>query len=217
MISQDEKIRAQVQELVSRLDEPAISCRVEDGSIVLEGVVSTDERSSQVENAVRQVPGVRSVRNTLMVEGYEAAVENEVEGIDLTPDFTADVGTDDSLEAASEAEPYTPPTDPVIGTSGNQADDVEILNGFAESADQSGMHDPRSIPRGDEELVDAVRGALRLDAATTDLDILVTANDGVVTLRGLVQSLDEADMAESVAASVTGVDEVVDELQVEGM
>ncbi len=217
MISQDEKIRSEVIEEALRLEEPSVSCRVEDGNVILEGTVLSDEHAYQLEDRVRAIPGVRSVQNLLMVQGFGAVIRNEIEGIDLTPDFTAEAGTDDSLEATSEAQPYIPPTDPVITTSGRTADNVEILNGFAESADQNDVRESGTAPRGDEDLQAAVMEALRLNASTSDLDIQVIAREGVVTLRGPVPSLDDAESAEGVAASVPGVDEVVEELRVEGM
>lgn len=217
MISHDEKISAEVQQAASRLGERGVTCRVSNGDVALEGAVATDESYSELEDAVRSIPGVKSVRNSLMVEALEAQVANEVEGVDLTPDFTAVAGTEDALEAVSEAEPYIPATDPVITTSGRNSDDVEILNGFADSSDERDVGASSVLPRGDDQLRDAVEDALRLDASTADMGIDVIVHDGTVILRGNVQSLDDAEMAESVAASVDGVAEVLEELRVEGM
>jgi osmotically-inducible protein OsmY len=67
---------------------------------------------------------------------------------------------------------------------------------------------------GDEALADAVRQELAEDAATADLVIHVAVRNGVVHLRGRVADLDDADNAESVAARVPGIREVVEELDV---
>jgi hypothetical protein len=191
---------------------------VSGGDVIIDGPVSSDEHSYQLEEMVRAIPGVRSVHNTLTVEGFVASIDNEVEGVDLTPDFTARIGTDDPLEADSEAEPYFPPTDPVIGTSGPRADDVEILNGFGSLAGtDSSAEDSGASTRGDEELEDLVEEALKLDAGTADLNVEVSVRSRVVTLRGEVSSLDDAELVESVAASVPGVEEVREELRIEGM
>ena len=94
---------------------------------------------------------------------------------------------DDPTEAVEEAEPYFPPTDPVV------------------------VEGPV-----DGDLAERVRLALARDAATTDLaPEVVEENDGVVTLRGTVQSLEDTDNAIEVAARVPGVKDVVDELAVE--
>jgi len=59
-----------------------------------------------------------------------------------------------------------------------------------------------------------VRRRLAEDAATTDLTIVVAVRNGVAHLRGQVTDLDDADNAENVAASVPGIREVVEELEV---
>jgi len=69
---------------------------------------------------------------------------------------------------------------------------------------------------GDEAIADAIRRELREDAATTDLRIRVVVRQGIVRLLGKVPTLDDADNAESVAARVAGVRELIEELDVEG-
>ncbi len=217
MVGEDERIRQEVLRVASQFDEPSVACNVEDGHVTLEGAISSDEHAYQLEASIRALPGVRSVTNDLMIEGFSASVGNVAEGVDLTPDFTAEVGTADYLESVSEAEPYTPPTDPVVKPD-RSTDGIEMLNGFAETAgDEAATAQLPGIPRGDDELRDAVLAALHADAATTDLFIEVEAQDGTVVLRGLVPSMDDADSAESVAAQVPGVEEVLEELQIEGM
>jgi osmotically-inducible protein OsmY len=218
MAGKDDTIRHRVEQLAASMDEPAVVCTVEDGRVLLEGSVSSDERSYQLEDAARGLAGVQAVRNELALGGFEASVESTVEGLDLMPDFTSTTGAGDPMESASEAEPYFPPTDPVItpGEDGRAA----IQGGFAHSADEDvvAANLPQSgVPQGDDEIRNGVIAALRADAATTDLDVQVLVRDGVVVLRGSVSSLDEADLAESIAAAVRGVEEVREELEVEGL
>ena len=217
MVDENERIRREIQSAASQFNEPSITCSVEDGDVILEGVVSSDEHSYQLESLARGIAGVRSVTNDLLVDGFAASVGNVVEGVDLTPDFTADVGTSDYVESVSEAEPYTPPTDPVVKAD-RSTDGVEIVNGFAETADDDAAFARLpGRPRGDDELRDAVLAALHADAGTTDLQVDVEAHEGTVVLRGVVPSLDDADLAETVAAEVAGVEEVQEELQIEGL
>ena len=56
--------------------------------------------------------------------------------------------------------------------------------------------------------------ALRADAATTDLIIDVTVRNGRVHLRGEVQTMQDAELAEEVAGRVPGIREVIEELTV---
>jgi osmotically-inducible protein OsmY len=59
-----------------------------------------------------------------------------------------------------------------------------------------------------------VLNAIRNDAYTTDLDIDVTVENGIVYLRGRVNSLDDVEQAEEVAGSVEGVVDVEEELEI---
>ena len=53
--------------------------------------------------------------------------------------------------------------------------------------------------------------------ATTDLDVRVSVNRGIVRLRGSVPSLDDAENVEEVAFRVEGVVDVMDELVIEDL
>ena len=120
---------------------------------------------------------------------------------------------DDPQKAVEEAEPYFPPTDPVIEPSANP----RVLGGF-EATSMSGDPDtpPRSASGGvaDETLAARIRRELREDAATTQLQIQVDVKEGVATLRGTVDDLADTDNALEVAGRVTGIVDVVDELEV---
>ena len=118
---------------------------------------------------------------------------------------------DDDLASEGDVA-YVPPTDPV-GTN------REVIGGL-----QASSMDDVSVERsaldggyGDEAIRDAILRELREDAATTDLELDVNVFEGVVTLRGRVPYLFDAEDAEEVAARVPGVVEVREELEVEGM
>lgn len=140
------------------------------------------------------------------------------EGVE--PDFTDDVGTTDPIESAEEAEPYFPPTDPVIRPASNPEEGAEVVGGFSPiAADASGVEGdyPVSGNRpGDQQVQEAVVRELREDARTTELQIGVWVRQGVVRLEGTVPLLEDAEAAEEVAARVEGVAEVLDELEVAG-
>jgi hypothetical protein len=151
--------------------------------------------------------------------------ELEEAGGELDPDFTDQRSLHDSNEASgaggSGAEDrassgdavYVPPIDPVIKTDAHGR--AEILGGFGTESDADGGPEKSSDGRpGDEALADAVRRRLAEDSATTDLNIVVAVRNGVAHLRGRVADLDDADNAEAVAASVPGIREVVEELEV---
>lgn len=154
-----------------------------------------------------------------LLDGADAAtpdLEPSFMDQDLLTDPMSAPGAPDKLSdpVADGDEVYVPPTDPVVGTSAHG--ETRVLGGFSTSAPEE------IVPRrsasdgeiGDEALVDAVQSALRHDATTTDLAIEVTVERGIVRLRGTVTGLEDVDNAEAVAGRVTGVVDVVDELQV---
>jgi hypothetical protein len=134
------------------------------------------------------------------------------EGIDPADDQRS-IGTSDAEFAAEEGIPYYPPTDPVVEPSEGE-EELEIIGGFAPgSYDRS--EDLRAGQNlGDEQITDLVRRELREDATTTDFDIEVETRAGVVFLRGTVETLDDAENVEAVAARVPGVVDVREELEV---
>ncbi len=130
------------------------------------------------------------------------------------PDFMQDPGTTDIIQSVEEGEPYFPPTDPPTRRRGLQ--NVEVLDGFAvTSLESPGEPDEEPLRlAGDDELAERVRYALAADAYTTDLNIEVEVEDGVVYLRGQVSSIEDIEQAEQVAGSVAGVEEVQEELEI---
>jgi BON domain len=134
------------------------------------------------------------------------------EGVDLA-DVQRRLGTSDSEIAAEEAIPYYPPTDPVVEPSGAR-EELEIVGGYGSTSFDRGEEGGPDVTYGDEEITSMVRRELREDAATTDFDIEVETRSGVVFLRGTVETLDDAENVEAVAARVPGVVDVREELEV---
>jgi osmotically-inducible protein OsmY len=122
------------------------------------------------------------------------------------PTAAADIDQDFS----EGEEVYVPPTDPPSDGAG------EVIGGFRLTA----MDDERvarsTIIGGspDEAIREAVLRELREDAATTALEIDVEVYEGIVTLRGSVDDLLDAEAAEEVAARLPEVREVHEELDV---
>jgi len=117
----------------------------------------------------------------------------------------------DPGEAVEEAEPYFPPTDPVVrqGPKG----ETKIAGGFG-AGDVPDKHAHAAIEDvpSDEGLEDLIHHALRLDASTAHLRLKVGVQQGVVRLQGIVEDESDAENALAVAGDVPGVVEVIDEL-----
>ena len=116
----------------------------------------------------------------------------------------------DPTKAVEEAEPYFPPTDPVVRI--DHQGETRIAGGFG-----TGEPEPtspatmRDLPP-DEALEDLVHRALRLDASTAQLHLKVGVVGGVVRVRGAIEDETDAGNALAVAGDVPGVVDVVDEL-----
>lgn len=234
---------ALLRHIERRLAESGLQVAVEwsDGSLILNGVVPTQEGREAAEEIVQAVAPEAPIDNQIDVETIlptdidRFASDEPIAEMDetraelrqlreqLEPDFTDQPGLFDPIAApgaessneedlAKEGETYTPPVDPVLTT--NAYGDAEVLGGFGEDEDEPVEASASDGRPGDEALADAIRRELAEDAATADLNIVVAVRNGVAHLRGRVTDLDDADNAEAVAARVPGVRDVVEELEV---
>jgi osmotically-inducible protein OsmY len=223
-----------------------VAVEVSDGVLVLSGVVDSEEARQAATDIAQEVAPSMRVDNQIDVESIlptdvddfagdeptaelaESTTEILSAGGEIDPDFTDAPGLSDPVEAAGPTssnpedpadtgEVYTPPIDPVVTT--DLHGDTRVLGGFELDAAEDVSVEPSASDDqpGDEALADAVRRELAEDAATTDLQIVVVVRNGVAHLRGQVEDLDDADNAESVAARVPGIREVVEELEVAGL
>jgi hypothetical protein len=210
---------------------------IEGGTITLSGEVDSDENRQAVLDVARAVADPLNLRidDTLDVlpdapETLSAdTVSNDRGGFGyLDPDRNDDlrldsgfdeepgvddIGTTDSMEAAEEAIPYFPPTDPVVRPS-DDAEELAIVGGFEATAMDGDELAASFDDIPEEEITENVLHELRQDALTTDLVIHVVTRSGVVHLRGEVATLEDAENAEAVASRVAGVKEVREELVV---
>ncbi|MDQ6694909.1 MAG: BON domain-containing protein [Chloroflexota bacterium] len=141
--------------------------------------------------------------------GSQYLVESE------EPDFMMDPGTTDIIQVVEEGDLYFAPTDPPLRA--EPLVNSEVLSGFSVTSLEEPIEpidEPLRIITNDDEIAERVRYALATDAYTSDLNIMVEVEDGVVYLTGAVRSLDDTDQAEQVAGSVPGVVEVDENLDI---
>ena len=146
---------------------------------------------------------------------------SDLEGFPDVPLETdeSDVVDDTVYDDLSPVEPdpaYFAPTDPV--TDADQQGNLQVLGGWTPTSMSSDEVDPSAEDNqpGDEALADAVRREIHEDAETTDLNVEVEVERGVVHLRGVVPSLEDAEAAEAIASRVPGVREVSEEFDIQG-
>jgi osmotically-inducible protein OsmY len=233
-----------VEQQLAEADLP-VTVEASDGSLVLSGVVPTQEAREAATDIASQVAPNARIDNQIDVESVlptdiddfagaeptaemaESSADIRASGGELEPDFMDQPGLSDPIEAsgpdssgpedpASSGDVYTPPIDPVLTTDARGA--ARVLGGFEIDSAEDVPVDPSASDAapGDEALADAVRRELAEDSATTDLNVVVAVRRGVAHLRGRVADLDDAENAEAVAARVPGVREVVEELEIAG-
>lgn len=115
-----------------------------------------------------------------------------------------------------DGEPYFPPTDPVLTT--DEHGEPQMLGGFS-SGSMDDVHVAHSSDHqlGDEAIAAAIRRELAQDAATMDLKLHVEVRNGVASLSGRVDGMEDGENAEEVASRVPGVKEVRDRTTADGI
>lgn len=238
--------RGLLAQLDSVLEDAGISLgsEVRDGRLILSGVVDSEENRQAALDVATALAESRALAVEDAIDVIDVSPDDAFVGSDrgedvgggdfayadpdanpharfdpefeTEPDFTGGIGTTDPQEAAAEAEPYFPPTDPVVRPStGDQQ--LTVVGGFeATSMDGLGGETGFDV-RNDDDLAQAVHRELTEDALTADLTIRIGVAEGVVLLRGEVPTLEDAENAEAVASRVGGVREVREELTIPGL
>ncbi len=125
-----------------------------------------------------------------------------------------DDATTDPYTAIEDGRVYFPPEDPPIVPSPRRRD-ADVAVGFGTSADDVSLEEqdvPERFDVSDQQIAANVEEALRLHSETQDLSIRVQVLDGVATLRGRVNTLQDVALAEDIASEVEGVEEVQEQL-----
>jgi hypothetical protein len=129
--------------------------------------------------------------------------------------------TGDPNVAAEEGEAWVPPIDPPVVADRTSRDGMTVAAGFGTSALDEPFdadHHSSALP-ADDEVTARVREALLADARTSRLAdrVRVATQAGRVRIRGVVDDIDDGDLLAEVATDVTGVVEVLDETEVDGL
>ena len=181
-----------------------------------DGILETDQ--------IEVDPGV--VTDTELYEGELGPMDvvpavTSVESLELLEDLDLrDDETGDPNIASEEGIPWVPPIDPPVVASDNP-EGVEVAAGFAVSALDTpyDLDDHQDVLGSEDEMSNRVREALRADSSTTGYaEVLeIDAEGATVTIRGVVEDLEDEDNIVAVASTVTGIKDVVDELEVAGL
>jgi osmotically-inducible protein OsmY len=196
---------------------------VRDGRATLRGAVQTAAQKRAVLEIARGLLGSRAIVDEIDIlpgePGPDLRIATRAEAGEAEPEVL-DRFVTDSIVATEEAQPFFPPTDPVVEPGDHG---LEIRGGFSATSmdvlSDEGPPEPSDelTPRGDEAIADDVRRELREDAMTAALRVNVAVQNGVVTLRGYIPNIEDAEAAEEVASRIPGVVEVRDHMLVAGV
>ena len=221
----------------------AINVDTIDGRVTLQGKVSSAGEKAKAENAVRQISGVKEVRNLLQVVPESRQKTVKASDADLKKQVEKTLKDDESLAhssisvhsvnagvvvlagKASSMEAHLRAIEDARGVPGVREVSSEVQSPDT-LADEEIRRDEDKMARGegrtgtakgaisDSYITSATKLRLFADSKTPALDINVDTHRGVVTLFGMVPSREAKAAAEADARKVSGVRRVVNELQV---
>jgi hypothetical protein len=116
--------------------------------------------------------------------------------------------TDDPIVAAEEGVPWDPPLERIEPEDSDPADELE-----ADDTIQA-VHE---VPSGDRLRADVVEALRASDVVAGDHLLVAVGGGSTVVLSGRVESVDVLDEILGIVGDVPGVEDVVDEVEVEGV
>ena len=116
--------------------------------------------------------------------------------------------TDDPIVATEEGVPWDPPLERIEADETDPADELE-----ADDTIQA-IHE---IPSGDRLRADVVEALRASDVVAGDHLVVAVGGGSTVVLSGRVESVDVLDEILGIVGDVPGVEDVVDEVEVEGV
>ena len=197
-----------------RIDEKHIVVDVVDGVVTLTGSVPSFAQKWDAERAAERVAGVRSVANELAVSPTPAAQRSDTQLAHAVTDALAwDIQVpDDKLKSAVSngwvrlegTVEWRYQRDAAIRAIRNIAGIRGVTNEIIVKPQSASPYD----------VTREIKQALERRADRTAENIKVEASDGVVTLKGTVNSFADRRAAEGAAWSARGVKDVKDEIAV---
>lgn len=149
-------------------------------------------------------------------EIYEGELEAGVHETELRDGETTNPDV-----AAEEGLTWVPPIHPPVVADAGSVEGARIAAGFGTDAfddPYDADHHGRLVPL-DDEFSERIREALLADSASSRYadSLIIGTRGGKVVVRGVVDDIDDTDNVAAVIGNVTGVTEVVDELEVTGI
>jgi hypothetical protein len=186
----------------------------------------SEERRDRAYLTTEEVDTLGQLTDTEIYEGeLEAGVSDDLPGQPaednletLTELELRDGETADPNVAAEEGLTWVPPIDPPVIADAEDPQGAVVAAGFGTDANAEPYdadHHSELLP-ADDEFGERIREALRADSASSRYadTIFIGTRGGSVVVRGTVEDVEDTDNVAAVISNVTGVTEVVDELEV---
>jgi hypothetical protein len=123
--------------------------------------------------------------------------------------------------AAEEGLTWVAPVDPPVVPDPDDPQGARIAAGFGVSAEDESYDTSNraELITAEDDFEGRIREALLADAATTEYadQIVIGTRGATVVIRGIVDDIDDTDTIVEVISRVSGVDEVIEELEVRGI
>lgn len=201
-----------------------ISVDVQNGLVTLKGAVDSWQEKQLAGTISAGVKGVKEINNTILVqpnptrsaENIKQEIEktlmmnSEIRGGEITVNVDSNrVSLSGAVGSAYEKQ-LAIDYSHVVGVDSVVADELEVHPEFRSEMLESDELDILT----DEQIVDAIRNALRYDPRVPEDSIEVTIKDDIAILSGTVTNLNSKLAAESDARHTAGVREVENNIEV---
>ena len=173
-----------------------------DGAVTLSGSVGSDAERRQALALARNTDGVRSVNDKLKVDPAMNRDRDVSEAAGAGAGAVAGEATRETREAAGEAKRET------------REAAGEAKRETAETRREAARAADMDVKRPDAWITTKIQAKYFLDGEVKGHEINVDTNNGVVTLKGSVETAERKKMAEDIARETEGVTRVVNQLTV---
>ena len=218
----DRQILREIREMISKnpaTDSYELRYEVDDADVILTGMVDSRAEKMLAEDLAAQVRGVRSINNDIRVELVGDRLDSEIRN-DIVERFKRDTRVDAlpiDVEVKDGVVTLTGATGSaaerlhavdlayVRGVEHVHADELFVTFAITDDKLKSYEEAPNFT---NEDVVESVEGALRMDPRVEASDVEVEAHEGHVTLAGVVPTISAFDAAERAARYTAGVERV---------
>jgi osmotically-inducible protein OsmY len=196
-----------------KLDSTAVAVSADDGKITLRGTVGSLREKREAKKAAQRVFGVISVDNQLQVKlmNDDKRADADLRGdvlqalmLDSLVPTTVDAKVDDGFVTLTGTADWQYQRDEADYVASNIVGALDVV-------DEIELNNP--APRADD-VQESIKSAFKRNAAIDGDDLLISTDNGSVTISGSVSSWAEHDEALDAAWAAPGVTPVYDDMTV---